>query len=536
MATTGSENVTSRSATSWALGLVVGWVAVGMFVGLGGEYAINDDFAYMWAVRVALEEGRFERLPWTWVPILTSTGWGVLFSGLSGFSIVALRLSSFVASGIGVLALFQWLRESGADNRIAFLGAAALAANPIYQNLAFTFMTEPFFLACSLTSLAAYARSLRTGSLGAFVFGTVFAVAATLSRQVGLALPLAYGVAALVGTRDAGRVIRTVVANAVVAGAYAAFVFWIASQGTSEVYGVSELASDAATFNALWHVSRHAVESVATLGLFVAPLLLLIRPRSWAAWGFGIGALVVTGTVLALGSSPAPWGNILRTSGVGPSGILGEWELPAIPRAFQWALTALGGGGAGALVATVLHAIRADGRAVLGAPRWLLPVAFGAAILGPHLTRSPFFDRYILLAAGPAIVLIALVFGAGRLARGAWLATATVVVLVGGFSAVEARFSGDRARAQWALLEPEIPLAANVDGGFGWNGFHYDWVEMPIYPPETRLFVNEMDQALSFERAMEGCEPVRSVEVSRIWGMTPQRLTLFRRLDETPAP
>ena len=521
------------AAGRWILALLAGWGAIAAFVGFAGEVAINDDFAYLWAVRTALEHGTFERLPWTWVPIFTSTGWGLLFTGAGGYSVAVLRFSSWVAGGIGLLALFEWMREAGAGTRVAFFATATLALNPIFINLAFTFMTEPFFLATCLVSLAAYARSLRTGSRAALLLGVLCALLATLTRQVGLALGIAYAVAAILGTREKGRWACVAIANAVPIAGYALFVLWT-SGAPAETYGVTELATQAASRNGLWHLSRQVVEAAVSLGIFLLPLLGWLRPGRWAAPAFVVGGIAAVGIVWLFGSPPAPWGNILRVTGVGPSGIHGEGALPAFPEWAGWGLTMLGGGVAAAWLAAAVHTAGRDPTVVLRSPQWLLPLAFGATILAPHITRSPFFDRYILLALPSALVILAVAWGPRRVGPAALAATAVALVGLGAFGAIEARFGLDRARAQWALLDGLGVSQARIDGGFSWNASHYDWERRPHYSSSTRIFVDRDDLLLSFEPVIEGYVPLRQTRVSRVCGWGEQVLTLHQRIGSEP--
>ena len=284
-----------RPGVASALGLSALWLIPAFVVGFAGEIALNDDYAYAWTVRTAVEEGIFHRIGPTWVPIVTTTSWGALFALPAGFSFGVLRFSSWVAGGLGIWATHWLLRENGADLRAAFLGAAVLAVNPVYVNLAFTFMTDVPYIALTTASLAAFARNLRTGSVAALALGATLAVAATLTRQIGLALPIAFAFAVLIGAGQSRRVTKATVVGTVVMAGYGLFLASQIDMGAG-VYSVADLGRQIGRRGALWHGARNMLEALALLGAFTSPSWLGCARRdaggsgSLQAWSRSSGA------------------------------------------------------------------------------------------------------------------------------------------------------------------------------------------------------------------------------------------------------
>src|SRR5256885_1068756 len=105
-----------------------------------------DDWAYAWSVEQLLKTGRLAVLDWSAQYPIFQTLWAAPWALLFGFSFGVLRLSTVVLAGFGCLALYLTLRELGLDRQRSLLGALALAANPVFFVLSFSFMTDVPFL------------------------------------------------------------------------------------------------------------------------------------------------------------------------------------------------------------------------------------------------------------------------------------------------------------------------------------------------------------------------------------------------------
>ncbi len=127
--------------------------------------------------------------------------WGAAFCLPSGFSFTALRFSTLVLGLIGVLTTYGLFLEIGASDGVALFGALSFGVNPLYLVLSYTFMTDVPFVTFCLLSLYFLLRAMRTNSNREMAVGLLFACIALLTRQNGLAIFIAAGLALLAKER-----------------------------------------------------------------------------------------------------------------------------------------------------------------------------------------------------------------------------------------------------------------------------------------------------------------------------------------------
>ena len=177
------------------------WLATCVVVGPPGNFPLNDDWSYGTTVERMFKEGRLHFGSWQSMPMLTHAIWGFAFAKTLGFSRLALRVSSMAAAWLALVSFYFLLRGLRWRRWGAFLAAGVLLVNPIFVARAQTFMTDITFLAMSLGSAACGVWALRQVQTGRFVgwwsLATLAAVMSTRNRQLGVALPLAFGAATM---------------------------------------------------------------------------------------------------------------------------------------------------------------------------------------------------------------------------------------------------------------------------------------------------------------------------------------------------
>jgi hypothetical protein len=243
------------------------------------------------------------------MPLITNVLWASLFCLPTGFSFTALRFSTLTASFLGLVGCYLLIRDLRQPRWLAVITTLTLAFNPIYYALSYTFMTDVPYTTITMFAAIFFARSLSTGSNFALLIGTSLAVAATLSRQLGLSVPLGFALT-LILTRGFARrnLLRAAIPPALCVGAFLFFHHWLAATGRLPVmYG--------AQTKELLHVlgrpqtlvrslAKNACDSLFYLGWFLLPVLILTvagvwrthRKRTIAVFAFTIGAmLLVTG-------------------------------------------------------------------------------------------------------------------------------------------------------------------------------------------------------------------------------------------------
>src|SRR3989304_6507949 len=178
--------------------LIALWVTITILVNPIGDFPLNDDWAYGYSVKVLLEKGDFQLSGWAAPNLFSQVLWGALFCLPFGFSFTALRFSTLTLGLIGVIATYGLLRELNSNQKISLLGALIVAINPIYFGLSNTFMNDVPFFGFAALSLFFLLRGLKHDSIIEVAVGTLISYVAILTRQVGLAIPLAFGCAYLI--------------------------------------------------------------------------------------------------------------------------------------------------------------------------------------------------------------------------------------------------------------------------------------------------------------------------------------------------
>ena len=191
--------MTMNTDRKYILLITAVWLVMVVIVNPIGNFPLNDDWAYAESVRILVDEKRFVFPDWSAPNYVSHAFWGWLFSLAFGFSFTVLRFSVLVLGLIGVIAAFNLSKEIGVPSVAAALGALVLVVNPIYFASSNTFMTDVPFFAFSAVSLLFLTRAINDDNGYHIALGTVAAGLALLTRQLGLAIPIAYALAYLVG-------------------------------------------------------------------------------------------------------------------------------------------------------------------------------------------------------------------------------------------------------------------------------------------------------------------------------------------------
>ncbi|QGZ53959.1 ArnT family glycosyltransferase [Paraburkholderia acidiphila] len=558
------QNLRLRIDSTWYVALA--WVAFAIVVNPVGNFPLNDDWSYGIAVQRLLQTGQFHPTGWTSMPLITQVLWGSLFCVPFGFSYTTLRISTLVAGFIGIVLLERLVRSHGCDARSSALTAAVLAFNPLYFNLANTFMADVPFTAAVLASVWLFCRYLNTRR-GVWLAATLAAVVASLLiRQLALCLPVAMTITLAAERRCVQRK-RSAAPLWIAAGSIVAcaailrlFALWLEARGAlPATYHAKEMAALQnllAPHGLFTSIARGVFNALTYLGWFLAPLLVWRAPavyRRHAGSRAGrtlLAALVlaaVGGTAVLLATHhPMPLGwNIIQPTGVGPHTMRETLVLPpsAFPRAplvFWQVVTAITLFGAVMLAYELVwitrnivrRVMRREGSALLSVQVFLLAAV--AAYCAP-LIIGGFFDRYLLTPLALLAALIAIedqqeaqaaqpldagerlrARAGGGAARRRVDVIAWALLLVTGVFAVSAThdyLAWNRARWQLVdeLMAHGVPIG-EIDGGLEVNGLYaYD----PAYvekPGKSWYWVNDDRYVVTFA-PLPGYHEVGSAEV-----------------------
>lgn len=186
----------SRSKYFYPCLLALLWVIMIIIVNPIGNFPLNDDWQYARPVSSLINQGHYFS-PDSYSPIIVAqVYWGALFCLPGGFSFTALRISVLVLGLAGVLVFYFLISNISNNKKLSFFGALLLLINPIYFSLSNTFMTDAPFLSFALISIYLFFKSAETSKPVFLIAATMAAVFATLIRQFGIVIPIAYFIAA----------------------------------------------------------------------------------------------------------------------------------------------------------------------------------------------------------------------------------------------------------------------------------------------------------------------------------------------------
>jgi hypothetical protein len=484
------------------------WLLAALVVDPVGNFPLNDDWAYAFAVRALVEHGELHLLGWTATNLIAQLLWGTLFCLPFGFSFTALRVSTLVLGALGVLATYALLREGQAKPVTALIGAAVLAFGPIYFALSFTFMTDVPFTAVATISSWLLLQGLRRGGRLEIGAGLALAMAAILIRQIGLAIPIAFGVAYVVkhgyGFRRMIVGITPVVVGLAIQMTYQGGLHWLGRVPTT--FG-AQIATIRTQLSSPWSTIGDDAERIIFYALVYTGFLLLpflifehredSRSRARIIYFGAAGAAAVLTIIMAVNRTIMPLhGNVLGKGGIG-------WDMAPSPVVFRVLLTFLACFGAFLLVAGLIRGgqflVSIGARIEAREPHVL---AFTLAAIAVSFAPLPllgfgghgFYDRYVI----PFLPWLMLTLVAGSpLARisghriAAPVTGVATLISMAAFSIAATHDYMALNRARWAALNYLMRYSdvgpERIDGGFEFNGW-YLYNDNYVYKPDRNWY------------------------------------------------
>ena len=180
--------------TDWlAMGIIVlAYVLAMLLMPPSRDFALLDDWTYANSVQHIVAGQGFAPSQYAQATLVSHVYWGAAFAWVLGMNFTALTLATMIMSITGALAFYLILRVLGFTPAFSGLGVAVLILNPFYLYLSYTYMTEITFTALTLVACLCYLLGIRgQGSLVWLLLGGLFAALAFLTRQFGLAIPVA---------------------------------------------------------------------------------------------------------------------------------------------------------------------------------------------------------------------------------------------------------------------------------------------------------------------------------------------------------
>lgn len=485
------------------------WVVVVILVDPRGNFTLNDDWGMARAVRSLVMEHNLHYVEIITMTMIAQVLWGAMFCKLFGFSLTILRVSTLVLGLAGVIATYGLLRLANVSRRTALIGCLALMFNPMFLQLSYTFMSDVPFVAFSWIAVYFYAVSLKKDSLTHVLVGTFFAVAATLTRQLGALLPIAFVLGYIAKQGFQWRRIPGLILPLVATfGSMKGFEWWLGYTGRLPLKYNMQLGTISKFFTggpAIWMagIADIALHTYLYVGLFLLPVLVAAMPcrsdgipRRWKT----VNAIAVLASIVAVSTYLIQNGKLMPIMGTSADLLQPFWGIgpftlrdvfvghdPNIPKApiSLWVIVTIASVLGGALLTwRILEAIEAvllkrsdpsagDDRAVT-----VLALSSALAYLGPMvlLITYHYLDRYFISVL-PFLAVIAAVSSASRtqVAR-SYVVTALCILLLFGYYSIAGThdylaWNRVRWRAAGDLVRAGIPIS-HIDGGFEFNGWY----------------------------------------------------------------
>ena len=574
MTQTKSPALFSRGTAIDFFALTVLWLLAVFIVNPTGNFPLNDDWAMSRSVKHLVEQGNYQHTGALAMTLIAHVFWGALFCLPHGFSFTAVRISTLVLSLAGVLGLYVLIRQLDRPRWLAMICALTLAFNPIYFSLSNTFMTDVPFTAWEIWACLFFVRHLQRQRNLDLWMATIFAINALLIRQLGLAIPMAFGVAYLYKNGFQKRFWVHAALPAILAAAtLMIFNHWLNATGRAvgsyNLQLTQMVGKSKHPLTLPLNFAHYGWVMLMYLGLFLLPIFATVKfnrqteaKKSWSGflvWVAWCGFLTVTAGHYFFKTALMPVHlNILDSSGIGPLTLrdtlsLKLSDVPLMPSAFWVVVTILSLLGAGLLIMILLKEIirlasEYQFRAVSVPPadRQMensLAIFFlaGALIyLGPLLING-LFDRYLLTAVVllAAFVIVTLPFFQPPPIRLRQLAGILLVVGFAGYAVAGTRDYLTWNRVRWealAELRQDGIVPARIDGGYEFNGWNF-------YDPKNQSsrrngdwWVQDDQFVISFGQ-LAGYEIYREYQYAHWMPPYEGKILVLKRLNsETNAP
>jgi hypothetical protein len=511
-----------------------------------GNFPLSDDWCYGRVVHSLVEQGSLRFPKWGAPTLIAQALWGAIFCMPFGFSFTALRMSTLVLGLVGVLATYYMLREIKAAWVLAVTGSVLIATNPLYFVLSNSFMTDVPFYAFAMLSVLFFIRGIKRESTSNLFGATVLACAATLTRQIGVLIPVCFAIAfAFKNGLNKKTLFRALLPALVVLIVHISYtkLIELLAIGSSHAFRhktgmlLSSLVHPSLeSFGSFINIS---IYSALYLGLFLLPLLLIKIAAGWPVLTrrkkvtiVSISSVVFVLTILFLvlkGRIMPVAGNVLYDIGLGPPLLHDTYilKLPHLPRApiFVWlAVTFAAITGASLLTENVISVISSllSRRKLCSNStneQWLIAFflsfcVFYSMLIG--LTRL--FDRYLLFLIPMlmAIMSCSTEYTEFRINRRICSVVFCIIAVFVLFTVAGTHDYLAWNKARWKaldyLVEERQIFPRRIDGGFEFNGWHQN----PDSPtkPIREWWVYEDDYIISFG-PVPGYEEVKSYSYSR---------------------
>ncbi len=273
-----------KKIASYEVYLTIIWLLCILLVNPIGDFPLNDDWSYARNVKSLVLENKIFFDDWGAMTLIAHTLWGAFFCKIFGFSFTVLRCSTLFLGWLGLIATQAFFKEGGMSKKQAFWATLLVAFNPFYFTNAFSYMTEVPFL-CFLMLAALFAlKNINTQRNIYIIYLTIFSIIATLIRQPGVLIPIAFFFTYLLKNKFSfSNLIKATAPVFITFLSLSSFTYWRNTYYSLSVhFGKTEQLLDNiynGSFARAIEVRAHGF--FALWGLFLIPLLIILIPYFW---------------------------------------------------------------------------------------------------------------------------------------------------------------------------------------------------------------------------------------------------------------
>ncbi len=481
-----------------------------------GDFPLNDDFSFGRTVFNVSEVGTWKFDDWLSMTLIAQVYWGSAFTKLFGFSFTVLRFSTLVLSTIGIVSMYLICRELKTDKLTASVVTALIAFNPLYFSLSFTFMTDVPFLSLCLISILFFIKFFTKGGNKWMILGTLFAILATLIRQLGVMLPISFALTYLIFNKKKtfGWIVAIAPLIATILSLYV-YNYWFTSlQEAPSTFGTLPKLFKRLNHTDFWKICWDRIGLLLIyFGLFLLPLFILKVQKSKV--NLKLAAPLITICLIAMFSiwNRFPWGNILYNFGLGPKTLKdGVFFINVSPilSPWVWKTIALFG-----MAGVVLAFLRIDFKALKFSQTKVFALSNTILYSGFLMLDVHFFDRYFL----PLLPFLLILFLPKKLTASSTkillYSSLSFLLIMSMFSIAATHDYLSWNRARWKALDHltnELKISPNeINGGFEFNGWHRPVKEQTYGTFKSWWWVDQENYVITFGE-MDGFKPIKSFQ------------------------
>lgn len=201
------------------LSLVLLWLCMIAISQPFGNFPLIDDYTYAETVFRLIKTGDFVLASNTNACAFAHIWLGVGVCHFFGASYESLRWASLTLGLAGVLVTFGLMLRVRLNRILSWLSAAMLAVNPDYFLLSCTFMTDVLFFVSEAIAIYCFVSLLRNRNFCSLklLISSFSSVLAVLTRQFGIALPIAFSLTSVLRRPRSPRAILVALIPALIA-------------------------------------------------------------------------------------------------------------------------------------------------------------------------------------------------------------------------------------------------------------------------------------------------------------------------------